>query len=123
MDPPHSGRPSPRSARRGARGRVSRRALMDPTPRNHGRLTLEEMAASRPRGLRVLRDLLDRLDGEGVRYCHWKSNEHLFEGMVGLTDLDVLFERTGTPRLDRIFGEAGYKRLQTTPMRWHPGLE
>ncbi len=96
---------------------------MDPIRGNHGSLTLEEMAASRPRGLRVLRNLLDRLDGEGVRYCHWKSNEHLFEGMVGMTDLDVLFERRGTPRLDRIFGEAGYKRLQTTPMRWHPGLE
>lgn len=25
----------------------------------------------------------------GVRYCHWKSNEHLGEGLDGKTDLDV----------------------------------
>lgn len=25
-----------------------------------------------------------------ILYCHWKSNEHLFEGLVGETDLDVL---------------------------------
>lgn len=25
----------------------------------------------------------------GVRYCHWKSNEHLMDGLQGETDLDV----------------------------------
>lgn len=27
-----------------------------------------------------------------VRYCHWKSNEHLHEGLSGKTDLDVLVD-------------------------------
>lgn len=27
---------------------------------------------------------------QGVDYCHWKSNEHLVEGLNGETDLDVL---------------------------------
>ena len=75
------------------------------------------------RGLLVLQRLFDALDREGIRYCHWKSNQHLFEGMVGMTDLDVLFDRVGTHVLDRIFGGAGFKRLLTTPMRTHPGLE
>lgn len=26
----------------------------------------------------------------GVKYCHWKSNEHLLSGLIGDTDLDVL---------------------------------
>ncbi|MGH9867885.1 MAG: hypothetical protein ACREAA_06955 [Candidatus Polarisedimenticolia bacterium] len=83
----------------------------------------EDRSSGPPRGLLVLRRLLDALDREGIRYCHWKSNEHLFEGMVGMTDLDVLFDRAGTHVLDRIFGEAGFKRLLATPMRTHPGLE
>ena len=34
--------------------------------------------------------LFASLNEEKVRYCHWKSNEHLLEGLAGQTDLDVL---------------------------------
>lgn len=33
--------------------------------------------------------LLFELWNKDVRYCHWKSNEHLIEGLQGTTDLDV----------------------------------
>lgn len=38
--------------------------------------------------LRVCSDLFNSWN-EDVRYCHWKSNEHLMEGLDGETDLDV----------------------------------
>jgi thymidylate kinase len=88
-----------------------------------GRHSLEEMGETHPNGLPVVRRVLQALDREGIRYCHWKSNQHLLEGMIGLTDLDVLLDRVGTDTLDRIMGTAGYKRFLTTPPRWHPGLE
>ncbi len=38
--------------------------------------------------LRVCSDLFNCWNKD-VRYCHWKSNEHLMEGLDGETDLDV----------------------------------
>lgn len=34
-------------------------------------------------------DLFQSWNEKKIRYCHWKSNEHLMEGLDGLTDLDV----------------------------------
>ena len=39
--------------------------------------------------LEVCKQLFDQWNKQGVRYCHWKSNEHLLEGLNGETDLDV----------------------------------
>ncbi|HKY31055.1 MAG TPA: hypothetical protein VJV23_00870 [Candidatus Polarisedimenticolia bacterium] len=96
---------------------------MDRIHQDMGRHTLEEMAAELPQGLGVLRRLIEALDREGIRYLHWKSNEHLLEGMVGMTDLDVLFDRSAALRIDRIFAEIGYRRFLATPFRGYPGLE
>ena len=38
--------------------------------------------------LNICRELFDGWNKD-VRYCHWKSNEHLGEGLNGKTDLDV----------------------------------
>lgn len=40
--------------------------------------------------LKISKDLFDRWNNNSVVYCHWKSNEHLAEGLEGETDLDVL---------------------------------
>ena len=39
--------------------------------------------------LSICKSLFENWDKEKVRYCHWKSNEHLDEGIEGKTDLDV----------------------------------
>ncbi len=31
----------------------------------------------------VIRHLLEKLHSEDIIYCHWKSNEHVREGMLG----------------------------------------
>lgn len=38
--------------------------------------------------LQVCKNLFEKWNAD-VRYCHWKSNEHLMEGLDGKTDLDV----------------------------------
>lgn len=39
--------------------------------------------------LNVCKALFEEWNHTGVRYCHWKSNEHLMAGLDGDTDLDV----------------------------------
>lgn len=36
--------------------------------------------------------LISHLNARRIRYCHWKSNEHLAASLAGLTDLDILFD-------------------------------
>lgn len=74
-------------------------------------------------GLKVLRDLFERLHEQGIRYCHWKSNEHLGPSMVGDTDVDVLVDRRAMVALTRILGEQNFKRFVVKPGRGYPGIE
>jgi hypothetical protein len=77
----------------------------------------------RPARLAVLRGLFDRLHAENVRYCHWKSNEHLMASFIGATDVDVLFDRRAIIPLTRILGATGFKRFVVKPGRGYPGIE
>lgn len=39
--------------------------------------------------LDICHKLFSNWNSQDIKYCHWKSNEHLMEGLDGLTDLDV----------------------------------
>lgn len=39
--------------------------------------------------LEICKNLFDAWNSANIRYCHWKSNEHLLDGLIGKTDLDV----------------------------------
>lgn len=73
--------------------------------------------------LQVMRDLLARLQKEGIAYCHWKSNEHLRAALLGQTDFDILVDRFATPRLERVLAETGFRRFVAVAGRVYPGLE
>ena len=89
------------------------------------RVQPEESTAAAPRPVRlaVLRALFDRLHAENVRYCHWKSNEHLLASFTGATDVDVLFDRQAIIPLTRILCATGFKRFVVKPGRGYPGVE
>jgi len=74
-------------------------------------------------GVQLSHDLAARLDEAGIRYCHFKSNEHLEEGLLGITDLDVLVDRGSGPDLTRILGGLGFKRFSAPPAADYPGVE
>ena len=38
--------------------------------------------------------LFHEWNGAGVKYCHWKGNNHLLEGLRGKTDLDILMSES-----------------------------
>jgi hypothetical protein len=76
-----------------------------------------------PRMLEVVRALTARLDVAGIRYCQFKSNWHLDQGLVGLTDLDVLIEPHSGSKLASILGQSGYKSFSPPPGGDYPGVE
>jgi thymidylate kinase len=74
-------------------------------------------------GLGVVANLLDVLHRENIAYCHWKSNEHVREGMAGLTDLDILVDRDSVPELIPCLNAAGFKRFCAVPANAYPAVE
>lgn len=68
------------------------------------------------KGLRKVRVLLDELNSRGVKYCHWKSNEHLDASLRGDTDLDILFHEDDSKHVEKILNELGFLRFKTA---WH----
>lgn len=73
--------------------------------------------------LNVVHRLLEKFHSKQIIYCHWKSNEHVREGMLGLTDLDILVDKKCYFALQTALSEAGYKRFNATPNNGYPAVE
>jgi hypothetical protein len=70
----------------------------------------------------VALSLLRGLEHAGVSYCHWKSNEHLAEGLRGETDLDILVAREDRATAEAVLGRVGFKRFQPTSLMAYPAI-
>lgn len=67
--------------------------------------------------------LFDRLNKQGIRYCHWKSNLRLDWGLSGRTDLDLLISPEHELPFKRILEDQGIKPLLAPGGKRYPGLE
>jgi thymidylate kinase len=63
------------------------------------------------------------LNRAGVRYCHWKSNVRLVEGLNGRTDLDLLVDPEHRPIFQQFLAEYDIKPLVAAPGKGYPGIE
>ena len=50
-----------------------------------------------------------------MRYCHWKSNEHLADGLDGLTDMDVFVDPSSRDSAESVLSRSEYIRF--TPQK------
>ncbi|MEX0930070.1 MAG: hypothetical protein WDZ79_00155 [Candidatus Paceibacterota bacterium] len=67
--------------------------------------------------------LWSELQARGIRYCHWKSNEHLAEALRGETDLDILADGEKHEEVREVMEAFGWKRVESPPrLRFH-GVE
>lgn len=73
--------------------------------------------------LAVSRALLDAFHAERVRYCHWKSSEHVLAGLAGETDLDILIDRAQAGLAQEILARTGFKRFAATIGMGYPAIE
>lgn len=58
-----------------------------------------------------------------VRYCHWKSNEHLVEGLCGKTDLDILMSDADKEVGRKILSNVGFMKCCTQYGSRYPDVE
>lgn len=73
--------------------------------------------------LKSIKNMLNSFEKRGIVYCHWKSNEHLEEALIGDTDLDMLFLPEQRSLIDSTLNECGLKRFRATPMMQYNAIE
>jgi thymidylate kinase len=73
--------------------------------------------------LQAVKALFDTLNEQGIPYCHWKSNQHLDQALRGLTDLDILVERSQRQLFKTILYQLRCKSIISPPGRQYPAIE
>ncbi|HUQ96056.1 MAG TPA: hypothetical protein VM010_00220 [Chitinophagaceae bacterium] len=73
--------------------------------------------------LAVIESLFDALHAAGIRYCHWKSSEHLQASMTGDTDLDVLFDAGQKMELEQLLASLGFKKFNSIALKQYRAIE
>ncbi len=66
--------------------------------------------------------MLHGLDAEGVRYCHWKSNEAIERSLSGDNDLDLLVARADESQFNAVLDDLGFRAARPGSERLVPGL-
>src|SRR5436309_105870 len=72
--------------------------------------------------LGLVRTLCAALSAEGIRYCHWKSNEALDRSASGDNDLDLLVSRADARGFEGIIGRLGFKNARPPSNKEMPGV-
>jgi len=67
--------------------------------------------------------LISRLNSKNIRYCHWKSNEHLMAGLCGKTDLDILVGKQQRNRFIEILTDLKFIQLRSQFTQSFNGVE
>lgn len=73
--------------------------------------------------LKVSKELFERWNAKNLRYCHWKSNEHLLPGTEGLTDLDVLLSMQDKDAGEELLNEMQFLRCKSQFGSRYPGVD
>ena len=72
--------------------------------------------------LKIVSCLLQRLNTE-VLYCHWKSNQHFNNALLGKDDLDILVDRKQKNTLIIILSDLGFKHFYAPESKTYVGIE
>ena len=73
--------------------------------------------------LQIVNQLTQQLEQENIRYCHWKSNEHVDAAVEGKTDLDILVDKAQQEQLERLLPTIGFKSFEAIAYRRYRDIE
>lgn len=72
--------------------------------------------------LEVCKQLFSQWNDQAIKYCHWKSNEHLMEGLDGETDLDVFVAPLDKEKAETILTGCRYIECLTQKGHRYPNV-
>ena len=72
--------------------------------------------------LEVCKHLFYQWNSQDVKYCHWKSNEHLTEGLDGRTDLDVYVAPSDKEKAETILSQCHFIKCLTQKGHRYPNV-
>lgn len=72
--------------------------------------------------LDVCKQLFCQWNDKDIKYCHWKSNEHLMEGLDGETDLDVFVVPADKEKAETILLQCRYIECLTQKSHRYPNV-
>ncbi|MEO0968820.1 MAG: hypothetical protein AAFX80_10880 [Cyanobacteria bacterium J06639_18] len=61
--------------------------------------------------LRLVQDLVEKLNHQKIIYCHWKSNTSIQDALSGIGDLDLLVNREDVQKFEGTLAYLGFKRV------------
>jgi thymidylate kinase len=73
--------------------------------------------------LAKIRRLIEALNTNSIRYCHWKSNLALADSLAGLTDLDLLIDRQDAPLFRTILSQLCFQPALVNGVEPFPSVE
>jgi len=68
-------------------------------------------------------NFINNLNHVDLKYCHWKSNEHLSAGLTGETDLDVLASKGQQDLIKETLKEAGFRQVSSPAFSIYPYIQ
>ncbi|MFO1034694.1 MAG: hypothetical protein U1E15_11655 [Hyphomicrobiales bacterium] len=77
----------------------------------------------RPAPLAKALELRDRLRAAGVKFVHWKSNDHLAEALAGLTDIDLYVPPSDREAFATAMAGLGAQHIIGQPWSTYPNVE
>lgn len=72
--------------------------------------------------LDICRSVFNDFNEQKIRYCSFKSNEHLLDGLCGNTDLDILIDRKDYERVKKIFFELRVIQFEPDKVGSYPNV-
>lgn len=73
--------------------------------------------------LGISKSLIEHWNSDNVRYCHWKSNEHLMEGLQGKTDLDIFVYPEDKDKAEKNLNELQFIKFKQQSYCTYPKVE
>lgn len=78
---------------------------------------------SPPAPLPVALAIADALRSAGVRFVHWKSNDHLAAALAGETDIDIFVPQDDRQGFERVMADVGGLKISSQPWARYPRIE
>ena len=73
--------------------------------------------------LTINKKVFKALQKANIQYCHWKSNEHLLQGLQGKTDLDILIAKNTADKAKTILQKSGFHYFSGPQSMEYKGLQ